>query len=105
MVMGNRSAQLAQKLWESLPGVYRQCAICYTDFWEAYRSVIPRKRHRPVGKETGLTNYVERLNNTLRQRISRLVRRTLSFSKSWVNHEAAIWRFIHHYNASLPMAS
>jgi IS1 family transposase len=61
-----------------------------------------------VGKETGLTNdveRVERLNNTLRQRISRLVRRTLSFSKSWVNHEAAIWRFIHHYNASLPMAS
>ncbi|OCQ89140.1 transposase [Limnothrix sp. PR1529] len=105
MVMGNRSAQLAQKLWESLPGVYRQCAVCYTDFWEAYRSVIPKKRHRPVGKETGLTNYVERLNNTLRQRISRLVRRTLSFSKSLVNHEAAIWRFIHHYNASLPVAS
>jgi IS1 family transposase len=67
---------------------------------------------KPVGKETGLTNdveRVERLNNTLRQRmrqrISRLVLRTLSFSKSWVNHEAAIWRFIHHYNASLPMAS
>jgi IS1 family transposase len=69
-----------------------------------------------VGKETGLTNdveRVERLNNTLRQRmrqrISRLVRRTLSFSKScsksWVNHEAAIWQFIHHYNVSLPMAS
>jgi IS1 family transposase len=105
MVMGNRSAQFAQKLWESLPGVYRQCAICYTDFWEAYRSVIPSKRHRPVGKATGLTNYVERLNNTLRQRISRLVRRTLSFSKSLVNHEAAIWRFIHYYNASSPIAS
>jgi IS1 family transposase len=58
-----------------------------------------------VGKATGLTNYVERLNNTLRQRISRLVRRTLSFSKSLVNHEAAIWRFIHHCNASLPIAS
>jgi hypothetical protein len=71
---------------------------------------------KPVGKETGLTNdveRVERLNNTLRQRMRQrmrqrircLGRRTLSFSKSWVNHEAAIWRFIHHYNASLPMAS
>jgi IS1 family transposase len=42
MVMGNRSAQLAQKLWESLPGVDRQWAICYADFWEDYCSVIPR---------------------------------------------------------------
>jgi hypothetical protein len=65
-----------------------------------------------VGKETGLTNdveRVERLNNTLRQRMRQRIRclvcRTLSFSKSRVNHEAAIWRFIHHYNASLPMAS
>jgi IS1 family transposase len=33
------------------------------------------------GKEMGQTNYIERLNNTLRQRISRLVRKTLSFSK------------------------
>jgi len=34
-----------------------------------------------VGKETGETAHVERLNNTVRQRLSRLVRRTLSFSK------------------------
>jgi IS1 family transposase len=103
--MGDRSAQLAQKLWESLPGVYRQCAVCYTDCWAVYRTVIPSTRHRPVGQETGLTNYVERLNNTLRQRMSRLVQRTLSFSKSLVNHEAAIWRCIHHDNASLLIAS
>ena len=31
-------------------------------------------------KEAGQTNHIERLNNTLRQRISRLVRRALSFS-------------------------
>jgi IS1 family transposase len=37
-----------------------------------------------VGKETGLTAYIERLNNTLRQRISRLVRKTLSFSKKLI---------------------
>ncbi len=44
---------------------------------------------------------IERLNNTLRQRISRLVRKTRSFSKKLENHIGAIWYFIHHYNASL----
>jgi len=42
-------------------------------------TVIPSKRHRPVGQETGQTNPIERLNNTFRQRISRLVRESLSF--------------------------
>ncbi|ARI82205.1 imeAB protein [Microcystis aeruginosa FACHB-905 = DIANCHI905] len=57
----------------SLPGVYRQCAVAYTDFWKSYKTVIPSKRHRPVGKETGQTNPIERLNHTFRQGISRLV--------------------------------
>jgi ABC-type transport system substrate-binding protein len=35
------------------------------------------------------------------QRISRLVRKTLSFSKKRENHIGAIWYFVHHYNASL----
>ena len=88
-------------LWDSLPSVYRQCAVCYTDFWEAYNAVFPSKRHRAVGKETGQTSHIERFNNTLRQRVSRLVRKTLSFSKKIENHIGAIWYFIHHYNASL----
>ncbi len=67
----------------------------------AYGAVFPRKRHRAVGKETGKTSYIERFNNTLRQRVSRLVRKTLSFSKSLQNHIGAIWYFIHHYNESL----
>ncbi len=70
----------AKALWQSLPPVYRQCAICYTDFWAAYGAVLPRKGHRAVGKESGLTNRIERFNCTLRQRISRLVRKTLSNS-------------------------
>jgi IS1 family transposase len=44
------------------------------------------KRHRPVGKDSGHTSYIERFNNTLRQRVSWLVRKTLSFSKSIDNH-------------------
>lgn len=99
--IGARDEAAACNLWQSLPPVYRQCAIAYTDFWAAYGSVLPSKRHRAVGKETGKTSYIERFNNTLRQRVSRLVRKTLSFSKSLENHIGAIWYFIHDYNASL----
>jgi insertion element IS1 protein InsB len=99
--VGDRSRKGARKLWKSIPAVYRQCAVWYSDFWEAYEQVIPSKRHKPVGKETGQTNYIERFNCTMRQRISRLVRKTLSFSKKEENHIGAIWYFIYHYNASL----
>jgi insertion element IS1 protein InsB len=75
--VGDRSQEGAQGLWETLPAVYRQCAVCYTDFWEAYRGVLPAKRHHAVGKETGKTNKIERFNGTLRQRVSRLVRKTV----------------------------
>ncbi|MFM7878630.1 MAG: hypothetical protein GPJ10_05165 [Microcystis aeruginosa L211-07] len=69
----------------SLPGVYGQCAVAYTDFWESYKTVIPSKCHRPVGKETGQTNPIKRLNNTFRKRMFRLVRDSLSFSKKMEN--------------------
>lgn len=96
---GNRDREGAQGLWQSLPPVYRQCAVCYTDFWASYESIIPTSRHKPVGKESGKTSYIERFNLTLRQRVSRLVRKTLSFSKKIVNHIGAILYFIHHYNS------
>jgi insertion element IS1 protein InsB len=99
--IGDRDEKSARKLWESLPPVYRQCAVAYTDFWFAYGAVFPSQRHQAVGKETGLTSYIERFNNTLRQRVSRLVRKTLSFSKSLENHIGAIWYFVHYYNSSL----
>jgi insertion element IS1 protein InsB len=99
--MGARSGKSAQRLWQSLPVVYRQCALAYTDFWEAYQGVLPSKRHCAVGKDSGKTSYIERFNNTLRQRVGRLVRKTLSFSKKLVNHIGAVWFFINHYNALL----
>ena len=61
------------------------------------------KEHQSVGKETGETAHVERWNNTLRQRLGRFVRRTLSFSKSDVYYEAALKVFIHEYNENLPV--
>jgi IS1 family transposase len=103
--IGDRSTASAQALWQSMPPVYRQCAVIYSDFWSAYPIVLPSLRHRAVGKETGKTSYIERFNCTLRQRVSRLVRKTQSFSKKLENHIGAIWNFIHYYNASLPLAT
>ena len=99
--VGSRDRAGAHGLWNSLPGVYRQCAVTYTDFWASYDEIFPDTRHRSVGKETGETNHIERLNCTFRQRISRLVRETLSFSKNLENHIGAIWYFIHHYNDTI----
>ena len=45
----------------------------YTDFWEGYAKVLPSKRHRAVGKESGQTAHIELFNNTLRQRCPNLV--------------------------------
>ncbi|MBD2305702.1 hypothetical protein H6G17_09270 [Chroococcidiopsis sp. FACHB-1243] len=79
----------------------RQCAVLYTDRWSAYPTVLPSQRHCPVDKDSGFTSYIERFNCTLRQRVSRLVRESLSFSKQLDNHIAAIWSFVHDYNAKL----
>jgi len=82
--IGDRSSESALKLWNSLPPVYRKCAVCYTDFWDADQ-VIPAKRHKAVGKDSSKTNRVEN-SITLWGKVSRLVRKTLSFSKNLENH-------------------
>ena len=88
--IGQRDRTGAEGLWQSLPSIYRQCATTYTDFWEAYTEIFPSKRHKVVDKASGKTSHIERFNTTLRQRVSRLVRKTLSFSKKFTNHCGAI---------------
>lgn len=58
--IGDRSRASATALWNSLPAVYRQCAVCYTDFWSAYPVALPSKRHQAVSQETGKTSPIER---------------------------------------------
>lgn len=82
---------------ERVPKNYRQ-GVVYTDFWRAYRAVLPEAKHQAVGRETGLTNHVERFNNTLRQRLARFVRKTLSFSKSDHLHLICLHAFLVRYN-------
>lgn len=95
--VGDRSEQTCRRLWEALPLPYR-AGHCFTDYWAAYQAVIPEDQHTATGKETGETAHVERWNNTLRQRLARFVRKTLSFSKSLVMHEACLKLFLHRYN-------
>jgi len=95
--IGDRSKVTCRKLWEAIPEAYRR-AHCYSDFWKAYAAVIPAEQHTAVGVRSGQTVHVERFNNTLRQRLGRLVRQTLSFSKSVVMHEACLSLFLHRYN-------
>ncbi len=99
--VGDRSRQSAQTLWQRLPAVYRQHATFYTDDWEAYKGVIPSAQHRVCTKGSGQTNMIERFNCTLRQRVSRLVRRALSFSKKLSHHIGAIKYFLCHYNLEM----
>jgi insertion element IS1 protein InsB len=98
-VVGDRSEQTCRRFWKAIPEVFRH-AYCYTDFWKAYAKVLPAAQHTAVGKESGQTAQVERWNLTLRQRLARVVRRTLSFSKSSQMHEACLRLFIHRYNNS-----
>ena len=66
----------------------------------AYK-VFPSQRRQRVGKDSGKTRYVEGCNCILRQRVLRLGRKVLSFSKKLENPIAPIGFFVHPYNALL----
>jgi insertion element IS1 protein InsB len=95
--VGDRSEKSCRELWQRIPAAYKQCHT-FSDFWDAYQKVFNTGRHCSVGKESGQTAHVERWNNTLRQRLARFVRKTLSFSKSDIFHELVLKLFIHAYN-------
>jgi len=99
-VVGGRGIATCEQLWNTIPEIYRQ-GIIFSDFWEAYQAVIPDAQHEAVGKETGLTAHVERFNNTIRQRLARFVRKTLSFSKSDQMHLICLHLFLVRYNLEL----
>ena len=97
--LGDRSETSAIHLWEQLPYDYARCHS-FSDKWEAYRHVFDHKRHRLVNKDEGETNHVERWFKTLRQRLGRFTRKTLSFSKRDDMHEGVLRLFLYQYNLS-----
>lgn len=96
--IGDRSADSAVRLWAKVPPVIKANALVLTDCWDAYAVAIPANQHIACEKQSGQVSLIERFNGTLRQRVSRLVRKSLSFSKSDWFHEEAIKYFIAHYN-------
>lgn len=92
--IGGRGKKAAKQFWKRIPSILQRCYF-ETDDWEAYRSIIPPNRHK-VGKD--LTFYIEGFNATIRARVSRLVRKTLSFSKKDRWHNKAIAWFFWQFN-------
>src|SRR5688572_1820128 len=99
--VGDRSASSARELWRRIPQVYRDHATFYTDGLAAYKTVLPAESHQVCAKSSGHTNIIERFNCTRRQRVSRLVRFSLSFSKTVKHHIGAIKYFICSYNKEI----
>lgn len=95
--IGDRSRESAKKLWNMIPVELKNNGYFYSDDWDAYKGVFPKERHQH-SKIKQDTNHLERLNNTIRQRVSRLVRKALSFSKTEENHKGAIRYFFCKYN-------
>lgn len=92
--IGKRDKEAALKFWNKIPKTLQDCHF-ETDDWKAYESIIPSKQHK-VGKD--LTYYIEGFNATIRARCSRLVRKTLSFSKLDIWHNLAIGWFLWQFN-------
>jgi insertion element IS1 protein InsB len=66
----------------------------YTDGWGAYERHFDADKHR-VGKDK--TQKIESKHINLRTRITRLVRRTICFSKTERMHDLVIGIFINRY--------
>jgi hypothetical protein len=65
------------------------------------KKFFQRKHTEVLGKDSGETNYMERWNCTLRQKLARYVRKKLSFSKvEYMHHLVTRW-FIVEYNLAI----
>ena len=93
----------AQQLWQRIDYPYTLCPL-YTDQYQAYKGTLPQHLHWAKDKHSGATSHIERWNNTLRQRIARFVRKTLSFSKSQQMHHIMLEWFIINYNLKIALS-
>ncbi len=103
--IGDRSQTSAEALWDSIDPFFKTNCLFFTDYYKAYKNVFPEQNHIAVNKsyKSRFTNHIERFNNTVRQRCSRLVRLALSFSKKLKNHIGAIKYFISEYNKEIAL--
>ena len=52
--VGDRGIKSCQAFWDWVPEEYKS-SFTFSDFWEAYATVIDNGKHQMVGKETGET--------------------------------------------------
>lgn len=96
--IGARDEQNARLFKASLVGRLGEKALFFTDQLPCYQAIFHPGQHL-TGKRD--TVKIERFNNTFRQRCSRLVRKSLSFSKDEYNHYQALFFFLVNYNISI----
>lgn len=94
--LGKRDNTSFEELYSKVPPEFKKCQS-KSDFWDSY-DALPKELHQKCGKETGETSQVESVNNVIRQRLGRYVRKTCSFSKSIVNHKKVTELFLQEYN-------
>ena len=93
--LGGRDEYALRKLWKKIPRAYRKHCQFATDHYKAFQKVVPSGQHL-IGKAH--THQIEGIFATFRARMSRLVRRSQSFSKKLANHQAAIAYFFWNFN-------
>lgn len=96
--VGERRHERAQPLWAHLPAVSREQATFSTDHYAVDTGIMPAAPHKASTKHARKTTQIERFKNTVWQRVARLVRDTLAFSKKLAPHIGAIKYFIGPYN-------
>jgi len=93
-VIGSRSAKTVRKLYQML--VKLQIDEYCTDDWKSFKQVFAKENHKQ-GKS--FTRNIEGINNALRARNRRFVRKTTCFSKKDKYHKAAIKIIIQQRNS------
>jgi insertion element IS1 protein InsB len=96
--LGDRSRKNARTVWANFPEAYRRHATFDTDLYVVYVDVIPAAQHRAMSNKARQSHHLEHFNHTLRQRVSRLLRRALSCSKTLATPIGAIKMCMGHGN-------
>ena len=94
-VTGSRSAKTFKRLYAKVKHL-KNC-VFYTDSWNAFSKVLPKKRH-VIGKKH--TTAIERDNSNTRNDLARFTRRTKVVSKSekMVNNTLKLWQAFRTYS-------
>jgi insertion element IS1 protein InsB len=76
-VLGERSQETGRGLYERLRR--HEVEQFYTEFWQAYRAILPRCSHKDSKAER---HGVERVHSLMRPYLARFCRRSRCFSRS-----------------------